>query len=85
MNKIDTIIHNINQSSDEEVALKEFKQFVENTMEEMFNAEETLGCNMSYEPFIVNVELNGHKFILGPCAKEYNGLNDYIDYMISEI
>ena len=85
MSKVDPIIHNINQSVDDEAALKEFKSFVEATMEEMFVAEEKLGCNLSYDPFIVSVELNGHKFILGPCAKEYNGLLDYIDYMISEI
>lgn len=64
--------------------LEEMEAFVNATMDTMF---EQLDKDYSSDcsKFVISVELNGRKFELDCCAKEYNGLLEYIEYMKSEI
>lgn len=65
---------------EEERALDEMSEFVTKTIMEMF--EDPDAC---YDRYNISVTLNDRTFVLGQCAKEYNGLLDYIAYMKSEV
>ena len=73
-----------NEPEDVEMTkLCEMETFVLETEDEMFKAVD--GKYFTGEKYTISVELNGRKFELGCCAKEYEGLLDYIRYMKSEI
>ena len=77
-------IREVENEDPEVTKLNAIKDFVEATMDEMFTRIEHEDIE-DYSPYEVSISLNGQTFKLGCCAKEYNGLLEYIEYMKSEV
>jgi hypothetical protein len=77
-------IREVENEDPEVTKLNAIKDFVEATMDEMFTRMEHEDIE-DYSPYEVSISLNGQTFKLGCCAKEYNGLLEYIEYMKSEV
>lgn len=77
-------IREVENEDPEVTKLNAIKDFVEATMNAMFTQMEHEDIE-NYDPYTISISLNGQTFELGCCAKEYNGLLEYIEYMKSEI
>ncbi len=65
--------------------LEQLMSQVNATVDDLMTELSTAPENIDYSKYDITIEFNGTRTCIGNGAKEYNGLQSYIEYMISEL